>query len=252
MFRLLHSWDEPEVHDGHEVQTVYSQWIDIAVHISDFPPKQGFSTFHPNHTFPIIFQEHRIEGYTEPGQAEAVRDLLIPGLIYKIQNPFLVPARQVLRSCPGDFALAIRPADLLTKISENVPRPFFPLQSFSIPTMPSMRAINQPRTTSLDIIGRLSGVTRPTPSPPEGYSFRILLDHPSNERLLVRYSHFRHLTPLDLNGIVDMERHQPVICILTAVTITNPGADALILENTPASRIVFPPFSSPYRPCFDL
>ncbi|CAN0900854.1 hypothetical protein LINGRAHAP2_LOCUS21070 [Linum grandiflorum] len=97
-------------------------------------------------------EEHRIEGYTEPGQAEAVRDLLIPGLIYKIQNPFLVPARQVLRSCPGDFALAIRPADLLTKISENVPRPFFPLQSFSIPTMPSMRAINQPRTTSLGLL----------------------------------------------------------------------------------------------------
>ncbi|CAN0837904.1 hypothetical protein LINGRAHAP2_LOCUS1921 [Linum grandiflorum] len=118
--------------------------------------------------------------------------------------------------------------------------------------MPSMRDVQQPRVTSLDIIGRLSGVTRPTPSPPEGYSFRILLDHPSNERLLVRYSRFHHLTPFDLNGIVDMERQNPVICILTAVTITNPGADALILDNTPASRIVFPPFSSPYRPYFDL
>ncbi|CAN0899622.1 hypothetical protein LINGRAHAP2_LOCUS20379, partial [Linum grandiflorum] len=151
-------------------------------------------------SFPSLFRNIVLRGYTELGQAGAVRDLLIPGVIYKIQNSFLVPARRIQRSCPGDFALAIRPAELHIRISENVARPFFPLQSLNIPTMPSMRAVHQPRVASLDIIGRLSGVTRPTPSLSEGYSFRILLDHPSNERLLVRYSRFHHLTPFDLNG----------------------------------------------------
>ncbi|CAN0880776.1 hypothetical protein LINGRAHAP2_LOCUS13838, partial [Linum grandiflorum] len=154
-------------------------------------------------------QEHRIEGYTEPGGADAVRELLLPGAIYRIQNPFLIPARMILRSCPGDFSLQIRPANLLDIIHKNPARPFFPLQSFNIVTMPRLRVVDQLRTTASgttyipilltkpfnfptkdslntvwipfcipDIIGRLSGVTRPTTSPAGGLSFKLLINHP--------------------------------------------------------------------------
>ncbi|CAN0871675.1 Replication protein A 70 kDa DNA-binding subunit B [Linum grandiflorum] len=199
-----------------------------------------------------LLQEHRIEGYAEPGESAAVKELLVPGAIYRIQNPFLIPARRILRSCPGDFALQIRHANLVDRVHENPTRPFFPLQSFNIPTMASLRAVDQARTSSSDIVGRLSGVTRPTSSPAGGLSFKLLLDHPSNERITVRFVQFRPRTPIDLRSVAVLERLHPVVCIVTVVTITNPGGDMLIFENTPASRIVFPPFVSTFRPYFDL
>ncbi|CAN0903934.1 hypothetical protein LINGRAHAP2_LOCUS22796, partial [Linum grandiflorum] len=187
-----------------------------------------------------------------PDRAEAVRELLRPSAIYKIQNPFLIPARRILRSCPSDFALQIRPANLMDRVHEDPARPFFPLESFNLATMASLCAVAQPRISSTDIIGRLSGVTRPTPSPSRGLSFKLLLDHPSsNERFTIRYLQFRPPTPVDLGSIVVLERRHPVICILTAVTVTNPR-DGLIFANTPASRILFLPFASPFRPYFDL
>ncbi|CAN0873683.1 hypothetical protein LINGRAHAP2_LOCUS10444 [Linum grandiflorum] len=74
-----------------------------------------------------------------------------------------------------------------------------------------------------DIIGRLSGVTRPTPSPAGGLFFKLLLDHASGERFTILYSRFRPPTPVDLSSIAVLERRHPIICILTAVTVTNPG-----------------------------
>ncbi|CAN0897201.1 Replication protein A 70 kDa DNA-binding subunit E, partial [Linum grandiflorum] len=226
LFRLICFWDETNDFHGVEGRSVYSQWIDLL--------------------------EHRIEGYAEPGESDAVKELLVPGAIYRIQNPFLIPARRIRRSCPGDFALQIRPANLVDRVHENPTRPFFPLQSFNIPTMASLRAVDQARTSSSDIVGRLSEVTRPTSSPAGGLSFKLLLDHPSNERIAVRFVQFRPRTPIDLRSVAVLERQHPVVCIVTAVTITNPGGDMLIFENTPASRIVFPPFVSTFRPYFDL
>ncbi|CAN0881428.1 hypothetical protein LINGRAHAP2_LOCUS14234 [Linum grandiflorum] len=122
------------------------------------------------------------------------------------------------------------------RIDEDSARPFFPLESFNIATMPAMRAIAQPRTSSLDIIGRLSGVTRPTPSPTGGLFFKLLLDHASGDRFTIRYSCFRPPTPVDLNSIAVLERRHPVICILTAVTVTNPGGCS---DATTTTNIIF-------------
>ncbi|CAN0881421.1 hypothetical protein LINGRAHAP2_LOCUS14232 [Linum grandiflorum] len=123
LFHLICFWDETDVRNGHEDCWVYSQWIDM--------------------------MEHCIKGYTKPGGTEAVKELLLPGSIYRIQNPFLIPARRILRSCPGDFAVQIWPAKLLDRINEDLARPFLPLESFNIPTMPATRAVAQPRTSFL-------------------------------------------------------------------------------------------------------
>ncbi|CAN0925474.1 hypothetical protein LINGRAHAP2_LOCUS34782 [Linum grandiflorum] len=196
----------------------------------------------PSITAPLMFtgilahlrvlakKEHRIEGYMEPGETEEVKEWLLPGSIYRIQNPFLIPARRILRSCPIDFALQIRPAKLRDRIDEDPARSFFPYESFNIATMPALCAIAQPY-----IIGRLSGVTRPIASPAGGLFFKLLLDHASGERFIVRYSRFRPPTPVDLSSIAVLE-HQ----------------DMLIFENTPASRILFPSFAPPFRPYFDM
>ncbi|CAN0918198.1 hypothetical protein LINGRAHAP2_LOCUS30730 [Linum grandiflorum] len=121
----------------------------MLVHILTLLSNKILSLFPYTCSIVISFQEHRIEGYTEPGETEEVKELLLLGSIYRIQNLFLIPARRILRSCPGDFALQIRPANLRDKIDEDLARPFFPLESFNIATMPVMRAIAQPCTSSL-------------------------------------------------------------------------------------------------------
>ncbi|CAN0920187.1 hypothetical protein LINGRAHAP2_LOCUS31891 [Linum grandiflorum] len=126
---------------------------------------------------PIAFQELCIEGYTEPGGANAVRELLFPGAIYRMENPFLIPARRILRSCPGDFALQIRPGNLLDRIHENPAHPFFPLQSFNIVTMPRLRAVDQLRTSS-------SGKTYTATFLTEPFHF------PNKKTLKVQFFHF--------------------------------------------------------------
>ncbi|CAN0847795.1 hypothetical protein LINGRAHAP2_LOCUS5175 [Linum grandiflorum] len=118
------------------------------VHILTLLSNKILLPFSYAYSIVISFQEHCIKGYTELGGTEAVKELLLPGSIYRIQNPFLIPARRILRSCPGDFARQIWHANLLDRIHEDPARPFFPLESFNIATMPTMRVVAQPRTSS--------------------------------------------------------------------------------------------------------
>ncbi|CAN1239836.1 hypothetical protein LINGRAPRIM_LOCUS2502 [Linum grandiflorum] len=119
----------------------------MLVHILTLLSNKILSPFPYTCSIIISFQEHRIEGYREPGETKEVKELLLPGSIYRIRNPFLIPARRILRSCPGDFSLQIRPANLRDRIYEDSARPFFPLESFNIATMHAMRAIAQPRSS---------------------------------------------------------------------------------------------------------
>ncbi|CAN0920356.1 hypothetical protein LINGRAHAP2_LOCUS32000 [Linum grandiflorum] len=121
----------------------------MLVHILTSLSNKILSPFLYTCSIVISFQEHRIEGYTKPGETVEVKQLLLPGSIYRIQNLFLIPARRILRSCTGDFVLQIRPANLRDRIDEDSARPFFPLESFNIATMHAMRAIAQPRTSYL-------------------------------------------------------------------------------------------------------